>query len=236
MYIYGCFLEQGKYVNVDKEESIQYFIKSANEGNIEAIRHYNKILDEEQNYKYEEDYHSHERIIERRRSFSSIGKEKSSLFVKLDESCRGSFIDGEFGDSLFYVAASLIEGKNNFPKNTAIGIEYLERSILKKNVDVIRFYFKNILDEKSYHYHLLNEISSIHDSSKIKVDLSKQILSSEIFDIVTPTNSQNINYKLVKKMSKESSDMGNLRVMIIYSQLCLKNKKNRVCEIKSNFK
>ena len=40
----------------DKEKSIQYFIKSSNGWILEAISHYSKILDEEeQNYKYEEE-------------------------------------------------------------------------------------------------------------------------------------------------------------------------------------
>ncbi|KAK8840228.1 hypothetical protein M9Y10_031173 [Tritrichomonas musculus] len=82
MYLYGCLLEEAKYVKQDKEKSIQYFIKSLNVGNSEAIRHYNKISDEdEKNYKYEEDNPPQKRVIKRRRSFSFISKEKSSLFL-----------------------------------------------------------------------------------------------------------------------------------------------------------
>ena len=237
MFLYGCLLEEGKYVEHDKEKSIQYFIKSSNEGNLEAIRHYNKILDEEeQNYKSEEDNPPQKRKIKRRRSFSFISKEKSSLFVKLDETCRQSFVDCEFCDlsSLFYVAVSLIEGKNNFPKNKTIGKEYLERSVKNKNVESIKYYSQNICETKSHF--ILNEISSIHESSNIKINLTKDILSRETFDIETSTKDRNINYELAKELSKESSDMGNLRGMLIYGQLCMKNKKNFVSEIRSNFK
>ncbi|KAK8897592.1 hypothetical protein M9Y10_015551 [Tritrichomonas musculus] len=237
MYLYGCFLEEGKYVDHDKEKSIKYFILSSNEGNVEAIRHYNKILDEEEkNNKYEEDSSPQKRTIKRRRSFSYISKEKSSLFTKLDEQCRQSFIDCEFCDpsSLFYIATSLIEGKNNFPMNKTIGKEYLEKSIKNKNVEAIKYYSKNICETKSCF--MINEISSIYESSNIKVYLSKDILSRETFDIETSTKDRNINYELSKELSKESSDMGNLRGMVVYGQLCMKNKKNQICEIKSNFK
>ena len=237
MYLYGCLLEEAKYVKQDKEKSIQYFIKSLNVGNSEAIRHYNKISDEdEKNYKYEEDNPPQKRVIKRRRSFSFISKEKSSLFLKLDETCKLSFIDCEFCDStsLFYVATSLIEGKNNFPMNKTIGKEYLERSIKNKNVESIKYYAQNICETKSHF--ILNEISSIHESSNIKIKLTKDILSNETFDIETSTKDRNINYELAKELSKESSDMGNLQGIFIYGQLCMKNKKNKVCEIKSNFK
>ncbi|KAK8837065.1 hypothetical protein M9Y10_037114 [Tritrichomonas musculus] len=234
MYFYATLLEEGKYVDLDKDLAIKYYIKSSNQGNADAIQRYNKILDDDEKA-YQNDMHAHKRKIERRRSFSSIEKEKSSFFSKLDESCRPYFVDAEFGDSTssFYVAKSLIEGKNNFPKNKEIGTKYLEKSCKIKNVKAIKFYFKTFRKNSKIE---LNEISSIHDSSYIKLHLANLILSHESFDVEVPTFSQSINYKLVKTLSKESADNGNLKGMILYGNLCLKTKKNKICEIRCDFK
>ena len=128
MYFIGTLLEQNK----DIDSAIKYYIKSSNQGNIDAIRHYNNILNnKEKNDEFEENDIKSQRKIERRMSFSFIEKEKLSLFHTLDESCRTYFIDAEFSESSdssnLYIAQSLIEGKNSFPKNEKLGIKYLEK-------------------------------------------------------------------------------------------------------------
>ena len=94
-----------------------------------------------------------------------------------------------------------------------------------KNVEAIK-YFSKI--KKNSNDNILNEISSIHNSSSIKLNLANILYSQESFDVHIPTSTRSINYKLIKKLSKESANFGNLKGMVLYSNLCLKTKKNQI--------
>ena len=93
-----------------------------------------------------------------------------------------------------------------------------------------------LLNDKEFEksFYVLNEISSIYMSSFSKINLVHLIKSNESFDVNFETSEQSINYTLAKKLSQEAAECGNLRGMILYANLCLKWKKNRVCEIKPN--
>lgn len=244
MYFYGNLLEKGKYIQPDKEAAIDYYRKSSNEGNINAIRSYTHILnDDEKLIKFEDKFVNHKRRIERRKSFSCIEKEKSSFFCKLNASSRKVFVTSELGDtaSSYYIAKSLIEGKNNFPKNKSLGIKFLEKSCQNNNVEAIKFYLKLFSDEnqndkaKENSIYKPNDIYSIYEGSLIKLHLANHILSFEIFDVQRPELNANVNYMLAKKLSKESADMGNIKGMLLYGKLCLKTKKNKAGAINYDF-
>ena len=181
---------------MNKEEGIRYYKMAADRGNAVAANNLASILLSENGSMVNENIIKYYKIAADNGCVEAMGTYATLLYI---------------GNS---VATSLIEGKNNFPMNKTIGKEYLERSIKNKNVESIKYYSKNF-DETKLHF-ILNEISSVYESSKIKVYLLKNILSNETFDIETSTKDKNINYELAKELSKESSDMGNLRGMLIY--------------------
>lgn len=101
MYFYGTFLEEGKYVEQNPEESIKYYRNSANKQNVEAIRRYSCILDDEEKKRNYDEFKYNKnkeiKIKRRRRSFSFIDVDKSSIFSKLDdETCKIEFINAEY--------------------------------------------------------------------------------------------------------------------------------------------
>lgn len=164
----------------------------------------------------------------------------SSIFNELDSSCQSLILDIEDGkeDSIVIVAQGFVEGSNDFPKETDIGIKYFEYAISKKNVEAMENYGKLLFqgeiipkdEEKAVK--ILDEAAKKYNSSNAKLQLSKIILSHQSFDI--NDKNENVNWPLAKKYSKEAADAGNVEAILHYANLSFKEKKCKFGEIHSD--
>mgnify|MGYP001059381382 FL=1 len=67
-------------------------------------------------------------------------------YVKLDKECKKLVDEAENdADKQFQVGFCLIEGEQNFPFRTEIGIMYLKESIRKDNVDAAVYYSRMLI-------------------------------------------------------------------------------------------
>lgn len=218
MHEYGLMLQNGEGVEKDKIKANEYFEMAKNNG-----------YGEHQPLKHEK--------MKRTKSV------KSSLFDKLPDSAQSSVLDAENGDenSMLYVARCFIEGSNNFPQNVEVGIKFLENACKKKNVEAMKLYGTLLLngsiikkDEEKAIF-MLNEVATILHSSEEKFQLVKILLSHESFNTHDINANKNVNYVLAKKFCKEAADAGNVKAMVCYAKLCLKEKKNTFGQINCDF-
>lgn len=94
-------------------------------------------------------------------------------YTKLSQECKEKVNEAEYDPEMqFEIGFCLIEGEQNFPVKTEIGIKYLEKSISNENVDAAVYYSRMLIKadriprDLSKAESILNQFS-IEDSSEI---------------------------------------------------------------------
>ena len=165
------------------------------------------------------------------------------IYNSLNEENKKHIMKAEKGNenSLVYISSSFIIGKNGFPQSKGIGIEYLKYGTQRNDLKAIKQYGTYLLlgeiipKDEVKGVSLLNEVASIQKDSQQKLELAEILLSHQSFDINSKANSE-VNYTLAKQILKEASDLGNVKAMVRYGDICTKHKSNQYGEIKPDFK
>ncbi|KAK8888432.1 hypothetical protein M9Y10_039502 [Tritrichomonas musculus] len=178
-----------------------------------------------------------EKIVETEENINNLKIIDPLIFSKLKSSCKNMVLEAEENhpNSLAIVAQNFIEGKNNFPKDIETGLKYLEYGNNENNVEAMVLYGKILFEgdiiekneEKSIE--ILTKASNEFNSPNAKYELAKIILSHQSFDV--NDSNENINYVLAKKYSKEAADGGNVKAMVLYSDLSRKEITNKFGEL-----
>lgn len=164
--------------------------------------------------------------------YNELNKRNKKLILKA-EKCNE--------DSLIYVSSSFIIGKNDFPQNESIGIQYLIYGTDNNVMKAIEQYGTHLLlgefvakdEEKAIE--LLNKVATKRRDSNKKLSLVEVILSHQAFDVNSEEKNSDVNYVLAKEICKEAADLGNVKAMVQYGKLCLMHQKNKFGKIKADF-
>ena len=72
----------------------------------------------------------------------------NSIFSLLDAKCKQIIVESKFNVLKSYLVGKYsLEGINNFPQNTKIGIQFLENSIQRGSKDALLYYTKNLVTQ-----------------------------------------------------------------------------------------
>lgn len=240
------------------EEAIEYFQKSSSLGNGEAMFEYVSMFLKGEGIKRDASqasqfiemvnnnfFQKKEKEGKRRKSSIKLRFIKPSTFDKLNESCQNSVLSAESDDvnALVYVARGFIEGSNDFPHKTELGLKYLKHGVELKNVESMQLYCNILMngeiitkdEDKEKGISDLYKAASILKNSEMILQLVKILLNNQSFAI-NSTDNMNVNFPLAKKYYKEAADAGNTKAMVLYGRFCMKEKKCKYGEINSDFK
>lgn len=171
----------------------------------------------------------------------------SSIFQNLDSSCRSIVLKAEENDinSIILLSRSFLEGTNKFPQNIEFSVKYLQKAIDLRCLEALEIYgtmlFKGdiIAKDEAKAIEILNKAVSEYNSSYAKfilaqIEYSHRTCGPNGFD------DSNVNYVLLKKLSKEAADdenfPGNVDAMVLYATICEKEKTNKYGSITRDFK
>lgn len=166
-----------------------------------------------------------------------------TCFSELNKECQDLVIKAEKGNckSIVTVAKGFIYGKNNFPRNTDLGLNYLRFGAEKDNAESLKLYGRyllqgEIIDKNEIEaIKILNNAATKTKNASVKLELAEIMLSNQSFDTYDNSSNNNINYPLVKQLYKDAADYGNLEGMTKYGQYCLKSKINQNGEIQPDY-
>lgn len=138
-------------------------------------------------------------------------------YEQLNHECQALIHEAETSlDTQFYIGKCLIDGKGNFPQNTAIGINYLENAISKGSIDAVLYYSKMLIE---------GEIIP-RDTLKAKKYLKKYLKqnNASIFLLYGKIKKMSKKYTSALKYFEKASKGGNAQGMYEFGKMLLKGK------------